>query len=85
MKKLYLVFVFIFFVSATPSFAMTESELKTVIAAMLNTQGYLCARVTSVTPLNQADTYEVRCIEYQGGTGTVDYILNAQTGTAFKR
>jgi len=64
---------------------MSRSDLNKVIGLIINTNGMLCAEVVSVSPLKQKDVYEVRCIEYRGGTGTVDYIMNAREGTAFRR
>lgn len=59
-------------------------DIEEQIATVLNLNGLLCARVTDVRPLTQANTYEVTCIEYRGGAGTVRYILDASTGKAFK-
>lgn len=64
---------------------LTREEIKEVLAAVLNMQGFLCAKVTDVTPLAQKNLFEVRCIEYRGGRGTVDYILDTTTMKAFKR
>lgn len=59
-------------------------DIEEQIATVLNLNGHLCATVTDVRPLRQADTYEVTCIEYRGGTGKVRYILQARTGIAYK-
>ncbi|MCL4069329.1 hypothetical protein M3484_22480 [Pseudomonas sp. GX19020] len=59
-------------------------ELLEQVATVINLNGHLCARVTDVRPLEQSNTYEVTCIEYRGGSGTVRYIMNAATGVAFK-
>jgi hypothetical protein len=67
-----------------PAIAATEEELKEVMAAMINLNGQLCAKVIEVRPLRIANQYEVTCIEYRGGSGTVRYIFNAKTGEAFK-
>lgn len=54
-------------------------------ALMLNLNGHLCAEVVRITPLNQPKVYEVRCIEYRGGKGTVDYMLDMNTGVGWRR
>ena len=58
-----------------------------MIATMINLKGDLCAKVISVTPLKIKDTYEVTCIEYRGGSGTVDYIfkINGNNYEAYRR
>lgn len=56
-----------------------------MIATVLNLNGLLCARVVAVEPLRvSSDAFEVTCVEYRGGTGTVRYIVNASDGTAFR-
>ena len=56
-----------------------------VIATVLNLNGLLCARVVAVEPLRvSSDAFEVTCVEYRGGTGTVRYIVNAANGTAYR-
>ncbi|WP_155891393.1 hypothetical protein [Oleidesulfovibrio alaskensis] len=62
-----------------------SDDLEKQIAFIINANGFLCSRVIYVQPLAQRNLYEVRCIEYRGGSGTVDYILNASTGVVFKR
>ena len=61
--------------NAIPGWTATRAEVEKTIALMINLNGYLCAKVTTVNPLQLENTYEVRCIEYGGGTGTVDYIV----------
>ena len=63
------------FVSPSQAAAMSQSQVEKKIALMINLNGHLCAKVTSVTPLQLQNTYEVRCIEYGGGSGTVDYVF----------
>lgn len=46
------------------------------LALFINLTGNLCAKVLSVQKLDLPDYFEVRCIEYRGGTGTVDYLVN---------
>lgn len=60
-------------------------EAEDMMATFLNLKGQLCAKVVNVSKLSLPNTYEVRCIEYRGGTGTVDYIVNVKTGEAVKR
>jgi hypothetical protein len=64
--------------------AASDQELKEMTALLINAGGNLCASVTEIHPLRLADQYEVTCIEYRGGVGTVRYIFNAKTGKAFK-
>lgn len=75
----------VFLVPAISSAEMTREELKTMTATVINMNGGLCAEVVNISPLVQKGLFEVRCIEYRGGTGTVDYIMDANKGTAFKR
>ena len=64
----------------------SKAESAEAIAAVINLNDHLCARVTNVAPLQvSGSVYEVTCIEYRGGTGTVKYIVNADTGVAFKQ
>lgn len=60
-------------------------EAEEMMATFLNLKGQLCAKVVNVSKLTLPDTYEVRCIEYRGGTGAVDYIVNVKTGETVKR
>lgn len=64
--------------------AASPEELKEMVATIINLNGHLCAKVTEIRPLQIKDTYEVTCIEYRGGSGTVRYILDALKGTAFR-
>lgn len=64
---------------------MDRSELQAVTATMLNLNGHLCAQIVNMRPLQVGkDKYEVTCIEYRGGSGTVRYIFNAATGIAHR-
>lgn len=54
------------------------------LATMLNLNGLLCAKVVSVAPLERANTYEVTCIAYRGGSTNKTYIFNGNTGKAFE-
>ena len=60
-------------------------EAEELMATVLNLKGQLCAKVVNISKLSIPDTYEVRCIEYRGGSGTVDYIVNVKSGEVFKR
>lgn len=60
-------------------------EAEEMMATFLNLNGQLCAKVVNIAKLKLPDTYEVRCIEYRGGTGTVDYIVNVKSGEVIKR
>ena len=60
-------------------------EAEDMMATFLNLKRNLCAKVVNISKLQIPDTYEVRCIEYRGGTGTVDYIVNVKTGEVYKR
>ena len=64
--------------------ANAKDALLEQVATIINFNGFLCAEVTDVRPLASANTYEVTCVEYRGGSGTVRYILNALKGVAFK-
>jgi hypothetical protein len=66
---------------SSPSVA--KDKLLEEVATIINLNGHLCAEVTDVRPLEQANTYEVTCIEYRGGSGKVRYILDALKGIAF--
>lgn len=61
------------------------NDVDEMLATFINLKGHLCAKVVKVAPLTQKDTYEVRCIEYRGGSGTVDYIVNVKSGQVIKR
>lgn len=63
-----------------------KQEYGEMIATAINLNGHLCAKVTRVQPLKVNDsTFEVTCIEYRGGSGTVRYIVNTDTGVAYKQ
>ena len=58
------------------------AEAREMMATLINLNGHLCARVISVSPLRMDRAYEVICVEYRGGQGTVTYIVNMKTGIA---
>lgn len=82
LKKLTCVSAMIFALWSGKALAADVDEM---LATFINLKGYLCAKVEKVSPLAQRDTYEVRCIEYRGGSGTVDYIVNVKSGEVVKR
>ena len=63
-----------------PVSAMSDAEIREMSAFLINTNGYLCARVLSIAPLGGDDDYLVRCIEKRDGSGRVSYLMNARTG-----
>lgn len=59
-------------------------DQKESIALILNLNSLLCAKVVEVNQLEARPTLlEVRCIEYRGGTGTKNYIVDLDSGKAF--
>jgi hypothetical protein len=55
-----------------------------MIATAINLSGNLCAVVQSVVPLQVGGgdkVFEVECVEYRGGRGTVRYIVDTRSGT----
>nr|DAQ98197.1 MAG TPA: exopolysaccharide production protein [Caudoviricetes sp.] len=70
---------------ALPSMAFAEDNTDKALRLFINLTGNLCARVVSVHKLEVPDYYEVRCIEYRGGTGTVDYLVNFEEQKVIKR
>ena len=62
-----------------------NAALNEHIALVLNLNGHLCARITSVVPIEvRANHSEVTCVEYRDGRGEVRYILDAANAKAFK-
>lgn len=53
-------------------------------ALMINANGDLCASVVDIRPLESEDRFEITCIEYRGGSGTVRYIMDTEKGVIFK-
>ena len=62
---------------------LSLSEIEEMVATGLNINGHLCARITSIRPLNLRSKYEVTCIMYRGGTATKTYVVDALNGVAF--
>ena len=54
-------------------------DLKEKAALVINLNGQLCARVTTITRLG-GDVYSVSCVRYRDGTGFATYEMNAATG-----
>lgn len=70
---------------ALPSMAFAEDNTDKALRLFINLTGNLCAKVVSVHKLEVPDYYEVRCIEYRGGTGTVDYLVNFEEQKVIRR
>ncbi len=69
---------------ATATAAMTEEEIKEFSAFLINTNGYLCAEVISISPTSDPDIYRIRCVEYSDGSGSATYLMNALQGTVIR-
>lgn len=65
--------------------AFAEDDADKALRLFINLTGNLCAKVVSVHKLEVPDYFEVRCIEYRGGTGTVDYLVNFKEQKVIKR
>jgi len=60
-----------------------DADIEKLAATIINLNHHLCAQVLEISPLQMRDgVYEVTCIEYRGGTGTVRYMLDARAGLA---
>lgn len=77
MKKLLVSAVFV--VLGNSATALSDAELKEMSATIINLNGYLCARVTSIKPTVCADVWRISCIEYRNGSGLATYMMNAAT------
>lgn len=84
MKKILLFAIFMSLFSTTAQ-ALSKEEVDEGLATLINLKGYLCAKVVNVRPLSQTNIYEVKCIEYRGGQGTVDYIVKVDEGIVYPR
>lgn len=62
---------------------LTMPEIEQMIAAGINLNGLLCAKITEIRPLKVQGAYEVTCIAYRGGTATKTYVIDSTKGTAF--
>lgn len=84
-KNLLLIFLVVSALLSTPSLASNEAELKEKVATIINLNGYLCAKVLDIRPLEvRPNVYEVTCVEYRGGSGKKVYMLDAANGTAWE-
>ena len=64
---------------------MNSLKARELAALMLNMNGLLCAKVVEIRPLKvRKEIHEVRCVEYRGGTGQKTYILDSNTGQAWR-
>lgn len=65
----------------TPTPQLSEAENS--VAALINLNGHLCAKIVNVTQLKMRENvFEVTCIEYRGGTGTVRYLVDGNNSIA---
>jgi hypothetical protein len=65
--------------TSQPSGSGVSEDSKSTLAALINLNGELCARVTEVS-LISSDVYRVACIRYRDGTGSATYEVNLSTG-----
>ena len=63
------------------AYAQSEADLKEMSATIINLNGYLCARVISITPTSTSDVWRVSCVENRDGTGRALYLMNAVTAS----
>ncbi|USU06579.1 hypothetical protein NF699_07955 [Sphingomonadaceae bacterium OTU29LAMAA1] len=60
-----------------------QVDVEKTAATIINLNRHLCARVTNIAPLQMREgVYEVTCVKYRGGAGTVRYLLDAPKGIA---
>jgi len=83
MKKI----IAISFLSVLANFTQASlvSQHGEEFATMINMTGKLCAKAVRITSLQQTDVFEVECVEYRGGKGKVQYIVNLMNGTVYRR
>ena len=55
-----------------------------MIGAVINLNGYLCARPIQVQPTEYENVYGVQCITRRDGTGISNYIVNSRTNEVTK-
>ena len=60
---------------ASSAQVLAQDALEEKIALHINLNGYLCARITNVVPIQGKDTYRVTCVEFRGGSSTATYIF----------
>lgn len=54
-------------------------EADKAIRLVINLNGYLCAKPILVTPTDDGETFDVRCITNRSGKGRSRYLVNAET------
>jgi hypothetical protein len=88
MRKLIGLMVFVAMISLRQIASAEDSkDIGEMIATAINLSGNLCAQVVSVVPLKVGGgdkVFEVECVEYRGGRGTVRYILDTRNGSVAK-
>ena len=63
---------------------MPQNKVHEMVQAGLNLNGFLCAKIVHILPLELSGKYEVACIAYGGGEAQKTYIVDALNGTAFE-
>jgi len=63
---------------------MPQNKVQEMVQAGLNLNGFLCAKIVHILPLELSGKYEVACIAYGGGEAQKTYIIDALNGTAFE-
>jgi hypothetical protein len=63
--------------------AISHMSREEVVATAINSAGFLCARVTSMSMVG--GTMYVDCIEYRSGEGRVRYSIDPNSGTVEQR
>lgn len=61
---------------------LSRAEIEKMIAAGINLNGHLCAKITAIRPLKVKSTYEVTCIAYRDGSARKAYLLDPLKGIA---
>ena len=64
---------------------LTQAQVEELVAAGLNLNGHLCARVVSIRALQLKSKHETTCIAYGGGEGKKTYVIDALRGVAFEQ
>jgi hypothetical protein len=63
--------------------AISHMSREEVVATAINSAGFLCARVTSMSMVD--GTMYVDCVEYRTGEGRVSYSIDPNSGTVEQR
>ncbi len=61
---------------------MSDDDLSKAVAAVIVDNGFLCAAVLEISPLRDADQFEVTCAERPDASQIAHYIMNMRDGTA---